>query len=171
MTDPSATWPAARRALDDAPFFCGPNLRVRVAVLNPGIVLVSAQGEVVCAEDVTVEATVFAELERELERNGTLTLFADLRQSPRFPAASREMTAQWMLRHQRRLRPSHVLVQSKIIEMAMSVVTMLVGSGVFEIHTRPQPFWDLLKKVAPKLTELPGISGYGAEPLRFPKGA
>ena len=142
---------------DGAVLFRGPNLSVRVAVLMPGVVLVSAQGEVVGAEDASAETAAFAEFERELERAGTLTLFADLRKSPRLPAASREKIAQWARRHRARLLPSHVLVQSKLIEMAMSILTMLVGGGVFEIHTTQAPFFDLVKKVAPKLTGLPDV--------------
>jgi hypothetical protein len=160
MTGPSATRDRVgirRVQADGAVLFVGPNLRVRIAVLKSGFVLASAQGEVVGLQDVSAEAAMLAELERELERAGTLTLFADLRQSPRLPAASREKLAQWARRHEGRLLPSHVLVQSKLIEMAMSLITMLVGGGVFEIHTRPQAFLDLVKKVSPTLVELPGV--------------
>ena len=158
--DPSAKHDPAdvrRPQADGAVLLVGPNLRVRVAVLQPGIVLASAHGEVVGAQDANAERAVLAEFELELERAGTLTLFADLRQSPRLPAASREKLAQWARRHEGRLLPSHVLVQSKLIEMAMSLITMLVGRDVFEIHTRPQAFLALVKKVVPKLTELPSV--------------
>jgi hypothetical protein len=147
-----------RRPLaDGAALFVGPNLRVRVAVLTPGVVLASAHGEVIGSEDARVEAAVLAELEGELERAGTLTLFADLRQSPRLPAASRDKLAQWARRHKGRLLPSHVLVQSKLLEMAMSLITMFVGGDVLETHTRPQAFLGLVKKVAPTLTKLPSV--------------
>ena len=43
------------------------------------------------------------------------------------------------------------------MEMALSIITMLVGGGLFNIHTRPQAFLDLIKKVAPKLTALPSV--------------
>lgn len=146
-----------RRPLaDGAVLFVGPNLRVRVAVLKPGVVLASAHGEVIGSEDSRVEAAVLAELEAELQRAGTLTLFADLRQSPRLPAASRDKLAQWARRHEGRLH-SHVLVQSKLLEMAMSLITMLVGGDVLETHTRPQAFLALVKKVAPTLTKLPSV--------------
>jgi hypothetical protein len=160
MTGPSATHDRVgirRPQADGAVLFVAPNLRVRLAVLKSGFVLASAHGEVVGPEDASAETAVLAELERELERAGTLTLFADLRQSPRLPAASREKLAHWARRHQGRLLPSHVLVQSKLIEMAMSLITMLVGGRVFEIHTRPQSFLDLIKKVSPKLVELPNV--------------
>ena len=43
---------------------------------------------------------MLAALDAELERAGTLLLFADLRDSPRMPAESREKIARWMRRHQ-----------------------------------------------------------------------
>ncbi len=41
--------------------------------------------------------------------------------------------------------------------MAMSLIAMLVGSGVFEIHSRPQAFLAMIKKVAPTLGKLPSV--------------
>jgi hypothetical protein len=146
-----------RPQADGAVLLVGPNLRVRVAVLKTGVVLASARGEVIGAEDASVESALLAELELELERAGTLTLFADLRESPRLPAASREKIAAWTRRHQGRLLPSHALCQSKVLEMALSLITMLVGRDVLEIHTRPQPFLAMIMKVAPKLRELPSV--------------
>jgi hypothetical protein len=158
--DPSAKFdPAKARCpqADGSVVLAGPHLRVRVEVLKPGVVLASAHGEVVGPHDVSAETALLAELELELERAGTLTLFADLRQSPRLPAASRDRLAQWARRHQGRLLPSHVLVQSKLLEMAMSLITMLVGRDVFEIHTRPQAFLAMVKAVAPNLSKLPSV--------------
>jgi len=140
---------------DGAVLFCGTNLCVRLAVLTPGVMLVSARGEVVDDEDVRAEAALLVEFDRELERAGTFTVFADLRESVRMPAASRERIAQWTRRHQARLLPSHVLVRSKLIEMALSIIMMLVGGGLFKVHTNSQTFLALVKKTAPKLTELP----------------
>jgi hypothetical protein len=160
LTEPSAKHDQAeirRPQADGSVLFAGPHLRVRVVVLRPGVVLATAQGEVVGPRDVSVEAALLAELELELERAGTLTLFADLRQSPRVPAASRDRLAQWARRHHGRLLSSHVLVQSKLLEMAMSLITMLVGGGVIEIHTRPQAFLVMVKAVAPNLAKLPGV--------------
>jgi hypothetical protein len=142
---------------DGSVLICGNHLRVRVAVLQPGVVLATAHGEVADAIDASAEDALLAELDRELDRAGNFTLFADLRESPRMPAASREKIAQWTRRHQARLRPSHVLVRSKLIEMALSIITMLVGSGLFKVHTNPQTFLALVKKVAPKLTALPRV--------------
>lgn len=125
--------------------------------MKPGIVLASAQGEVADEKDGSAEAAVLAELETEIGRAGTLTLFADLRQSPRVPAASREKLAEWTRRHRARIRPSHVLVRSKLMEMAMSILTMLIGDRLFDVYTQPAPFLALLRGAAPKLTELPAV--------------
>ena len=73
------------------------------------------------------------------------------------PAESREKIALWMRRHQARLLPSNVLVGSKLLEMALTVIAMLVGGGLLKIHSRPQSFLDLVKKASPKLTELPQV--------------
>ena len=142
---------------DGAVLFCGTSLRVLITVLKPGCVLATARGEVTDAQDVSAEDGVLAEFDRELERAGTLLVFADLRDSPRMPAKSREKVALWIRRHQARLLPSHVLVHSKLLEMALSIVAMLVGGGLFKIHTRPQSFLDLVKKASSKLRELPRV--------------
>jgi len=142
---------------DGAVLFCGNFLRARVALLKPGVVLVSVHGEVIDDDDVHAEAALLAEFDRELERAGTFTMFADLRESPRMPTASRKRIAQWTRRHQARLLPSHLLVRSKPLELALAVITMLVGGGLFKVHTNPRTFLALVKKVAPKLSELPRV--------------
>jgi hypothetical protein len=142
---------------DGSVLFCGNYLRARVAVLKPGVVLVTAHGEVIDDQDVEAEAALLAEFDHELERAGTFTVFADLRESARMPSASRKRIAQWTRRHQARLLPSHVLVRSKPLELALAVITMLVGGGLFRVHTNPQTFLTLVKKLAPKLSELPRV--------------
>lgn len=142
---------------DGSVLFRGPQLRVRVAVLKPGFLLVSAHGEAVDGKDGDVETALMAEFESELDRAGSLTLFADLRLSPRMPAVSREKFVAWSRRHRARLRPSHVLVQSGLLEMAMSIISMLAGDGLFQLHTKLAPFLALLQKEAPMLTELPRV--------------
>lgn len=160
MVDPPAPDNLARiRRVqpDGSVLFCGSHLFVRVAVLKPGIVLVSARGEVIDDEDVRAEAAMLAEFDHELERAGSFTVFADLRESQRMPAASRQRIAQWTRRHQTRLLLSHMLVRSKLLEMALSIITMLVGSGLFKVHTNAQTFLALVRTAAPKLTALPKV--------------
>jgi hypothetical protein len=148
--------PALRQALPDgAVLISGPNLRLRVAVLRPGLVVVTARGEVKHADDVSAEAALLRELERELDRAGELKLFADLRESERMPSTSRERISMWARRHEKRALHSHVLVRSSLLEMAMSIVSMLVGTDRVVIHIRVAAFLAALQKAAPELTELP----------------
>jgi hypothetical protein len=152
--DPTGT---RREQADGSIVFFGTTLRVRVAALKPGFVLVTAQGEALTERDLRAEQAMTAELDRELERAGQLTVFVDLRESPRMPAKSRDLIAKWMRRHQVRLNTSHVLVHSKIMEMAISIVAMLVGGGMIKVYSKADVFLALLRKVAPKLTDLPGV--------------
>lgn len=159
MTEPISALPdGARRVLaDGSVLFRGPYLHVRLAVLKPGLVLVTARGEVGNSNDERVETALLDELDAELQRAGSLTLFADLRGSPRMPDSSRQKIARWTRRHQVRIMPSHVLVESGLLERAVSIIMMLVGSGVFRIHTTAKPFLELLRKAAPKISELPSV--------------
>jgi hypothetical protein len=160
MSDPPLQFESAeirRVQPDGALLLYGSNLRVRVAVLKPGVLLASAHGEVLDAQDARVEAELLLEFDRELERAGSLTVFADLRESPHMPAASRKRIAHWMRRHQTRLVPAHVLVRSQLIEMALAMLAMLVGGALFKIHTNPQAFLALVRKAAPKLSALPAV--------------
>jgi hypothetical protein len=146
-----------REQADGSIAFFGTALRLRVSPLKPGFVLVTAYGEALTERDMLAEQGLTAELDRELERAGQLTVFADLRESPRMPARSRDMIAKWMRRHQVRLNTAHVLVHSRIMEMAMSVVAMLVGGGMLKVYSKPDLFLGLVRKVAPKLTKLPTV--------------
>ena len=157
MTEPISALPdGARRVLPDGSVLLrGPYLRVRIAVLKPGVVLCTARGEVGNAADDRIETALLDELDAELARAGSLTLFADLRESPRMPSSSRQKIASWTRRHQARLLPSHVLTHPGLLEKALSMIMMLVGSGVFRIHTAPKPFLELLRRAAPRISELP----------------
>ena len=146
-----------REQADGSVVFCGTVLRVRVAVLKPGFVLATAHGEALTERDERAEQGLTAELDRELERAGQLTIFADLRESRRMPTKTRHMMAQWMRRHQARLNTSHVLVHSKMMELAMSVVAMLVGGGMIKVYSKADVFLAAVRKAAPKLSQLPTV--------------
>ncbi|MEO7037738.1 MAG: hypothetical protein ABI548_27475 [Polyangiaceae bacterium] len=142
---------------DGAVVFVGPRLAFRVAALRAGVVLVTARGSADTPGDTVAELAMHAELDRELERAGSLTVFADVRESSRMPAASRELTAKWLKRHQARVHPCHVLVRSKLMEMAVSILTMLVGGGMLKLHSKPDTFLEAMRKAGVKLAALPTI--------------
>lgn len=135
----------------------GRNIRLRIRVLKPGFLLITAKGNVNGPEDAAAEAALLREFELELERSGMLTIFADLRESARMSAESREIFVAWMRKHQGRINTAHILVHSKLMEMAVSIVGMLAGDGVIKTYSRAQSFLEILRQTAPKQTDLPTI--------------
>lgn len=140
---------------DGSVLIAGPNLRLRFAVLRPGVVLITARGEVITADDVTVEAAMLRELDAQLELAGRLQVFGDLRESERMPSTSRERLSNWARRHESQALEAHVLLRSKLLEMAMSIVSMLVGRDRVTLHTSLPAFRALVQRAVPELTELP----------------
>jgi hypothetical protein len=139
---------------DGSVAFAGPNLRVRLAVLKPGFVLITVVGEASGAEDAAVEQAVLREMDLEIEQSGMLTIFCDLRELSRMGPASREKFGRWGKRHQKRINASHVLIRSKLIEVATTLINALAG-GVLRTYSSPRTFLAQLHTVAPKVTKLP----------------
>ena len=140
---------------DGSTLIAGLNLRLRVAQLRPGLLLVTARGEAIDADDVSVETELLELFEAELQRAGELTLFADLRESPRMPAVSRERYTLWTKAHADRKLQAHVLARSALLEMAMSVLSLLIGGDRVQVTVNQAGFLKRLQALVPELTELP----------------
>jgi len=134
--------------------FTGTALRVRLEILKPGFMLITVVGGAQGIEDFAVERAVLREMDLELERSGMLTIFCDLREMTRMAAGSRDTFGAWGKKRQKRINASHVLIRSKLIEMATTLISVLAG-GVLKSYTRPQTFLDTIRALAPKLTALP----------------
>jgi hypothetical protein len=106
-------------------------------------------------EDAQAELAMLKELDAELKRSGSLTVFADLREMPRMSAQSREVATTWLRDNRANIKASHVLVRSKLVEMAMAIVAMVVGGGILKLYSRPDTFLDLVRTAAPTLVALP----------------
>lgn len=141
---------------DGSVLFTGTDLRLRVALLKPAFMLITVVGAAKSIEDRAVEYAVLRELDLELDRSGMLTIFCDLREMTRLAAESRDAFGSWGKRHQKRINASHVLIRSKLIEMATTLISVLAG-GVLKTYTRPQVFLEAIRAVAPKLTALPEL--------------
>jgi hypothetical protein len=140
---------------DGAVLFTGRNIRFRVAVLKPGFLLVTVKGGAKGPEDSAAERAMLREFDVELERSGMLTTFVDLREATRMGSESRDLIVAWRRQRQGRINASHVLVRSKLIEMAVSIVAMLDGGGLIKTYSSPQVFLKLLRDTAPKVVQLP----------------
>lgn len=134
----------------------GTRIRFRIAVLCPGFVLMTGGGSRSGSpEDAQAELAMLKELDAELKRSGSLTVFADLREMPRMSAQSREVATTWLRDNRANIKASHVLVRSKLVEMAMAIVAMVVGGGILKLYSRPDTFLDLVRTAAPTLVALP----------------
>ena len=142
---------------DGSVLFVGSNIRFRIQVLKPGLILMTVLGASSNAEDTRAELAMFAEMDQELERSGKLQVYCDLRETGRMTASSRDISAKWIKRHQVRLEPSHVLLRSKLVEMAMAVLSMLVGGGMIRTYSKADVFLEALRKAGAKVASLPLI--------------
>ena len=91
-----------------------------------------------------------------------ITVFADMRDSSTMAAQSREVASDWLRAHKQHIRASHILVRSKLIEMAMSVISMVVGGGLLHVYSRVPEFMQALHGAAPGLLDLPNIAHVAA---------
>jgi hypothetical protein len=143
---------------DGAVLVAGTGIRFRIQVLKPGFVLLTGSGaRASSADDALAELAMLKELDAELQRSGELTVFADLRETSRMAAHSRDVATDWMRDNRGKLKASHVLVRSKLLEMALAIVAMVVGGGILKLYSRPRAFLEVVREVEPNLLELPAV--------------
>lgn len=97
-----------------------------VTRLAPGCVLVTGIGY----NDGRCAPLVTEELERVISQGHKLTAFVDMSRQSGQASVSREWWATWVKKNRERLVCSHMLVQSRMTDMAISVLGMLVGGGI-----------------------------------------
>ena len=117
---------------------------VYFSVPKPGVVVIAASG----SGNTVVDDVVFKMLEEEIERGGPLRIFADLSTLRRVASETREKASAWAKGRRMHVEATHLLVRSKLIEMAFSVIGMLV-SGRFKIYSNGDEFYAVLRAEAP----------------------
>jgi hypothetical protein len=118
--------------------------RVIVATPKPGIVVIVASG----TGDTVVDDAVFELLEAEAARSGPLKIFVDMTALSRMAGESREKALTWGRSHRALVQVTHLLIRSKVLEMAFSVIGMLVG-GRFKMYSNPDEFHAHLRAEVP----------------------
>ena len=143
---------------DGAVLITGAGIRFRTEVLKPGLVLITASGGRTRSDyDGPAESALLHELDLELLRSGELTIFADVRDASRMEASARELAIAWIRDNRSHLKASHVLVRSKLLEMAVSIIGMLVGGDFVTLYSQPKAFLELVRGLAPSVIELPTV--------------
>lgn len=124
--------------------------------LRPGVVLVSIFGP----DSGEFGAAPFEELEAELQRFGQpLELFVDTRATARVPGGVTDAWTSWFVRHQGSLTRVSILVGSKAVQLAVSMVQHFSRTGgLMTIYTEPAEFQQAIGRATPGFVALPSAS-------------
>lgn len=148
---------------DGSVLITGAGIQFRVQALKPGHVLLTVHGgRSKHDEDAAAERLMLDELSAEMRRSGPIVIFADMRGSSSMGAQSRDVATEWLHRHKRDILASHVLVRSKLIEMAMSIVAMVVGGGLLHVYSSVPAFLAVVRGAVPGFLDLPTLTHVAA---------
>jgi hypothetical protein len=118
--------------------------QVYFIVPKPAVIVIAASGP----GDTALDEAVLDMLEREIRRSGPLTIFADVSQQTRMAPETREKASAWAKEHRKHVHATHILVRSKLVEMAFSVLGMLVN-GRFKIYSKTHEYHAALQADVP----------------------
>lgn len=145
----------ARKVRDGLVLIWGPTgAAIVLHRLAPGVIYLAG----VRNFDGPFEDGPMCDFDRELESHGSLELFMDVRNVERGSRKSREPWKEWASRNSSRHR-SHVLVNSNILHMAISVIAM-ASNTVTTSYRDEAVFLGELQRWAPKVTSLPTIPSW-----------
>ena len=117
---------------------------VYFSVPKPSVVVIAASGP----GDTLVDDVVLEMLGEEAVRSRPLKIFADLSTQTRIAGETREKASAWAKGHRTHVEATHLLVRSKLVEMAFSVIGMLV-SGHFKLYSNGDEFYSVLRAEVP----------------------
>lgn len=120
--------------------------------LASGVILFTAVG----AFETTALDSPMKEFDRELEAAGSLTLFLNLTERRGVAHSSRQVWSDWGRRHRDRIR-AHVLVRSKLVDMALSVMAMLAGGVRLKSYSDVRAFEAAIAQEVPGFRRLPDL--------------
>ena len=118
---------------------------VTLRVLGPGVAYSTTTGS-----GVQVFVPEFTEaLEAEIATHGRIVLFVNLLEATRLSGPARDSWAEWAKRH-RLDTTAHFLVQSKLIDMALSLIAMFSGAGAqMRSYSDMDRFLAAMREAAP----------------------
>lgn len=118
--------------------------------LADGIVFVQAVG----SGSTPVDQAFFEELEKELTRSAQLELYCDVRGQSRIARESRDIAVKWGKEHRAVITKTNILVTSRLVEMALSVIGMMSGSPM-TIYSNEERFLLAVRKRVPSFKNPP----------------
>lgn len=107
-------------------------------------------------ETAQVRRAVMQALDRDFPADQPLHLFNDLRGISRIANDSREEWGVWTKRRRSELVNTPILVNSKLIEMALSVMNMVMRGGMHS-YSSESAFIEAIAKHSPSFRKLPTV--------------
>lgn len=98
---------------------------------------------------------ITAEMSRLIPATGKLHSFVNLSQQTGQASAAREWWAAWVKQNRPQLGVTHMLVRSKVMDMAISVTAMIIGGGQIKSHSSPASFEAAIAEQVPGFRALP----------------
>lgn len=124
---------------------------VQLTELSDTVVLLQVRGR----EAEAGREALVAELSRIFERPPVVKLFVDMREASSVPASGTEDWLRFARRYRARFERVVVLQSSRLVEMAMQVLGMAIGAGVFGMYASEAAFRAELERAAPGVGRLP----------------
>jgi hypothetical protein len=91
---------------------------------------------------------------RAMPPGGTLIAFVNLSAQTGQASDAREWWAEWAKAHRGQLECTHILVRNRIMDMAISVLGMLIGGGI-KAHSEQASFEAAITAAVPGFRQLP----------------
>jgi hypothetical protein len=120
--------------------------------LAKGVLLITPVGEF---DTLSPEHTM-REFENEMEAAGSLSLYINLLERKTAASTTRKAWSEWARKNRDRIR-SHVLVRSKIVDMAISVIAMLAGGMPVRSYSNVAEFEASIAREVPGFRKLPPV--------------
>jgi len=106
---------------------------------------------------------ITAELARAIPAGGKLSTFVDLSGQTGQASIAREWWADWVKQNRAQLETTHMLVRSRMMDMAISVLVMIIGSEMVRTHSNSATFQRAISerlsgfKALPTFPDLPPL--------------
>lgn len=107
------------------------------------------------------------DFDREIAQHGSLTLFLDVRNVEQGSRKSRQAWKEWSTQNRDRVR-SNLLVRSRILHMAVSVIAMVSGASAQSFNDEAAFLAELTRQV-PKIRALPTVPAWVPGALSEPQ--
>jgi hypothetical protein len=122
--------------------------------LKPGCLLVAERG----TQTRETRAALINEVEAEMAAQSPITIFIDTRATSRMDSVGRDEWSAFGKRHRADLQRVVVLVTSKLLEMAFSVMGMFLGGGMIRVLSSERDMIREIQREVPTFRDLPTIS-------------